>query len=182
MILFLLLRKGLRKSWCMTACTKFPNYEAAKELVKAIRRRLLQPIRRAERSITGWKPRIKLCSWNQSVPLWRLYSKSSNFESCVLWHADLDCLPQQAEREAYWTKLVSICWFSLCNMKPVLTGFIVFTKHGRKDIDYWSVTVTPRPLLTEESAVLYPSGDRIYCPKLDRKLYTVCPALKTSLW
>jgi len=36
----------------MAAITKFPNYEAAKELVKAIRRRLLQPIRRAERNMT----------------------------------------------------------------------------------------------------------------------------------
>jgi hypothetical protein len=36
----------------MAACTKFPNYEAAKVLVKAIRRRLLQPIRRAELNIT----------------------------------------------------------------------------------------------------------------------------------
>ena len=67
-------------------------------------------------------------------------------------------------------------------MKPVLTGFIVFAKRWRKDVDYWSVTVTPRPLLTEESAVLYPSGDCFYCPNLDRKLYTVCPALKTGLW
>jgi hypothetical protein len=67
-------------------------------------------------------------------------------------------------------------------MKPVLTGFIVFTKHGRKDVDYWSVTVTPRLLLTEDMTVLYPSGDYIYCPDVDRKLYTECPALKTSLW
>jgi len=67
-------------------------------------------------------------------------------------------------------------------MKPVLTGFIVFTKHGRKDVEYWSVTVTLRPLQTEEPGVLYPSGDCIYYRNLDRKLYTECPALKTSLW
>jgi hypothetical protein len=66
-------------------------------------------------------------------------------------------------------------------MNPILTGFIVFTKHGRKDVDYWSVIVTPLPLLTEELAVLYPSGDCIYCPKLDRILYTACSALNTSL-